>query len=837
MSAGMFAQRTFGTDRGRRGGLGRHHLGIVAAAATLLATAPLLSVYDDLTWLVRCAVAVAAIAAAAAGARALRAPAWVQVPAMLGALLLALTWQFPSGDELFLLPTLSTLEHFGSLLAEVPEVVATEAAPVRDHDGLLLLTALGVGLVAITVDLVTVALRRPAVAGLPMLAIYSVPVAVRADSVPALTFVVGAFGYLWLVGADNLDRVRRFGRRFTGDGRDVDLWEPSPLAAVGRRLTVIGALIAVALPLAVPGMTTGLTERFGSGVGGTGSGDGPPTAVNLFAQLDGLLNRDVVEELVRFSTSDPDPFYLRVGVADQITEEGFDHRAPRGASLAEPMPPPALAGRPGIALHRHEARVEILNWNMNRAPTFTELTGVSGLDDEWRYDLEQQVVFSPESGAAGLQYEFAYARPEYDPDALRRSTRLERDHPVQREFTEVIPEPRVSELVDGLVEGIETPYDQVLAIRNYFSRANGFRYSLETGSEVSGSAIVDFLLENKAGYCVQYAVGMAWMVREAGLPSRVAIGFTRGSPRADNTYVLTNHNLHAWTEVYLNGFGWVPFDPTPSSSVAGSTERDWEPDPDAPDTDGPSGPVTGPDNPPSSPGAGAGDNPLEGLAPDPGGGGGGPLGTDRSTWPQWVLGGLAVLLALLILPALRRAQLRRRRMPRRPASAGLAAEAADDPSLPELVVRGDSAAGARHRAHVAWDELLDTLVDFGVPLRPAESPRATARRLVRECRLDTEDRAAAADGVRLLGQAEERARYALAPLDPAGLVPALRAVRRALARQSSRRVRLRAVLMPPSTLLRWRTAVADATGRAAAVTGRLGDALGRLSPRRWLLSR
>ena len=50
--------------------------------------------------------------------------------------------------------------------------------PVPDLDGLLLLTTAGVGLVAVLVDLAAVGIRRPALAGLPMLAIYSVPVAV-----------------------------------------------------------------------------------------------------------------------------------------------------------------------------------------------------------------------------------------------------------------------------------------------------------------------------------------------------------------------------------------------------------------------------------------------------------------------------------------------------------------------------------------------------------------------------------------------------------------------------------------------------------------------------------
>jgi transglutaminase-like putative cysteine protease len=868
--------RTTAPDRPRRGGIaGRHQLAVVGGAATLLASAPMLSLFQGLSWLVHSAFAVAAVVAAGCGARALRAPVAVQALAMLGALVLAVTWLFRSGGEFLFLPTAATLAHFDNLLAEVPDVIARETVPVRTGDGLLLLTVLGVGLVAVLVDLAAVGARRPALAGLPMLAVYSVPVAVHLGSVPWYTFAIGVAGYLWLLGADSLDRVRRFGRRFTGDGRDVEQWEPSPLAAAGRRLTVIGLVIAVALPVAVPGMTTGLVDRFGSGLGpgGEGGRGGPPTAVNLFAALDGLLNRDEIVELVRFTTDDPDPFYLRIGVADRITERGFDHRAPQGGPLAEAVPGPRQ-DRPGVTYHAHRAEVEVLGWDMNRVPSFAELTGISGLDGRWRYDPGQKVVFADEAQASGLSYSFEYQRPEFDPQVLRRVRPLAGDHPVQREFAQIIPEERVSEQVDQLIDGIDSPYQQVLAILGFFSRSNGFSYSLDTGSEVTGSAIVDFLFENKTGYCVQYAAGMAWMVRDAGLPARVAVGFTKGNQRTGNTYLLTNHNLHAWTEVYLDGYGWVPFDATPRGSIAGSADPPWAPDPNAPpDPDGPDGPIgsgsaeSGGDLP--------GDNTLDNLAPEPGGGSAGPL-ADQSRWQSWLLAAAVLVAVLLVLPSLRRAQLRRRRLPRR--LDGRPGTAPDGAPAAGMVASGEPTAAARHRAHEVWDELLDTMIDYRVPLNQAETPRVTADRLIRECQLAAgpapaagrpaptgpptpaagrpaaptgpptpaagrpaapagPPTPAAGAGMRLLGHAEERARYSRQPLPAAGLVEALTAVRRALAGRATRRVRLRAVLLPPSTLLRWRTAAADRWSGAALAANRWGETVARVSPRRLLHSR
>ncbi|MBX6724129.1 MAG: transglutaminase domain-containing protein, partial [Dactylosporangium sp.] len=237
----------------------RRHLGLVAGAASLLAALPLATVFEEWTWFVRCVFAVAGVTAAAIGARALRVPVWGQAAAMVGALLVMLTFLTKdSGAVLGILPTTETFARFRELLEQARVATREMGVPVSDHDGLLFLSTLGVGGVAICVDLCAVALRRPAVAGLPMLAVYSVPVAVHQDSVSILPFVAGAAGFLWLLMADNIDRVRRFGRRFTGDGRDIDVWEPSPLAAAGRRMAIVGVLVAVALPLAVPGMTTGL---------------------------------------------------------------------------------------------------------------------------------------------------------------------------------------------------------------------------------------------------------------------------------------------------------------------------------------------------------------------------------------------------------------------------------------------------------------------------------------------------------------------------------------------------------------------------------------------------
>jgi hypothetical protein len=58
---------------------------------------------------------------------------------------------------------------------------------------------------------------------------------------------------------------------------------------------------------------------------------------------------------------------------------------------------------------------------------------------------------------------------------------------------------------------------------------------------------------------------MALMLRYLGIPSRVAAGFTSGRyDKEAGTWTVNDHEAHTWVEVWFKGYGWLPFDPTPS---------------------------------------------------------------------------------------------------------------------------------------------------------------------------------------------------------------------------------------------------------------------------------
>ncbi len=74
-----------------------------------------------------------------------------------------------------------------------------------------------------------------------------------------------------------------------------------------------------------------------------------------------------------------------------------------------------------------------------------------------------------------------------------------------------------------------------------------------------------FLFDTKEGYCQQFSGAMALMLRMAGIPARVASGFTPGSFDSDRgQYIVRDLDAHSWVEAFFPGIGWVTFDPTPT---------------------------------------------------------------------------------------------------------------------------------------------------------------------------------------------------------------------------------------------------------------------------------
>ncbi len=211
------------------------------------------------------------------------------------------------------------------------------------------------------------------------------------------------------------------------------------------------------------------------------------------------------------------------------------------------------------------------------------------------------VVLAPEGLKTGQTYTVWSYAPQVKPKALAK---LEADYPDEVErYLDVVPDVRfpafgvpdreaaVERLFaeradDALLAEYEalyrqarevagkaaSPYLVAASLEAWLRSEGGFRYE-ERPSQPIGSEppLVDFVLRTRAGYCQHFAGAMAVMLRLLGIPSRVAVGFTSGEyddRRAE--WIVTDHNAHAWVEVYFPDYGWLPFDPTPGRGELGA---------------------------------------------------------------------------------------------------------------------------------------------------------------------------------------------------------------------------------------------------------------------------
>nr|WP_239520315.1 transglutaminase domain-containing protein [Blastococcus saxobsidens] len=655
-----------------------------------------------------------------------------------------------------LLPTPGSVGDLVGVLSDGTAEMQEQATPALPLTGLLALTTLFVGLVAVVVDLVTVAGRRGALAGLALLVLVCVPVATVTGAVGLPALVAPAIGFAVLLRADQ--------RRVLGG---LHGWTGGTGAAL--RIGVAALAAALVLGPLVPTLQEG---SFATGLGG-GAGGATGTALDPAAELRGQLTRGEPIDLLRVDASVEDLGYLRAVALDEYdpvdgwTLSNLDgQRTVAEAESLAPLPPRQLA-RPVTA------EIEVLEHDDRFLPVPTSPLSVqvAGNAEDWRFDVPTGTVFGRDVTTAGQRYRVTANEPRPSAELLSGAPPMAADRPVQERFAALPPlDPAIGELTAQLTSGAPTPYEAVRRIQAYLTdRSNGFVYSLSTAPGTSGDDLVDFL-RLKRGYCEQYAGAMAVLVRQAGMPARVAMGYTPGSVQDDGSRLITSDDAHAWVEVYFQAYGWVPFDPTPIA-VDRRVQLPWSPRTSAEQDVTPTAPGSAPTAAPPV------EVPREDRVPEAA-----PQAAARpeeATSLRPVLAGVgAVTLAavLLILPGSLRALQRRRRL------AG-----------------GDAAQ--------LWDELTASAVDLGMRLHPSWTPRRIAGALTDAATPG----AAAAFGE--LARAEETATFGRpgsSPGDPR-LAATLRTARQALVGAQPWPRRLRARVWPVSLV----SGVRDTTARWA----------------------
>jgi transglutaminase-like putative cysteine protease len=171
----------------------------------------------------------------------------------------------------------------------------------------------------------------------------------------------------------------------------------------------------------------------------------------------------------------------------------------------------------------------------------------------------------------GFEYDVTSVLPNWTKDELENASQEIPDD-IRARYLELPRLPGdVRQLALDKTAGLTTNWDRALALQNYL-RAD-FTYNQQVGPGQSTGALENFLFETKEGYCEQFAGAFAVLAREAGIPSRVAVGFTWGIPddnSSPTTYRVRAEHAHAWPEVYIGQYGWVPLEPTPGRGPPGA---------------------------------------------------------------------------------------------------------------------------------------------------------------------------------------------------------------------------------------------------------------------------
>lgn len=121
--------------------------------------------------------------------------------------------------------------------------------------------------------------------------------------------------------------------------------------------------------------------------------------------------------------------------------------------------------------------------------------------------------------------------------------------------------PRTQEMSRNMRETAGSAEDFINQVLKKFNNEEFF-YTLEP-PPLGNNPVDRFLFDTKRGFCEHYASAFAVMMRAAGIPSRIVLGYQGGEMNPMGEYMIVRQaDAHAWTEVWLPGRGWYRVDPT-----------------------------------------------------------------------------------------------------------------------------------------------------------------------------------------------------------------------------------------------------------------------------------
>lgn len=172
-----------------------------------------------------------------------------------------------------------------------------------------------------------------------------------------------------------------------------------------------------------------------------------------------------------------------------------------------------------------------------------------------RHDGGRMLLRVEEPQAKRIRYQVWFGDTKKGPSAL--------DTEDMGKFTQYLPSlKRIPALAKRVTAGATTNRQRAEMIDKFLAEGE-YTYSLGGAPPPNVDPVEWFLFEAKTGHCEYYSSSMALMLRSLGVPARVVNGFNPGTfDPFSGTWVVRERNAHSWCEVFLDGEGWVEFDPT-----------------------------------------------------------------------------------------------------------------------------------------------------------------------------------------------------------------------------------------------------------------------------------
>jgi hypothetical protein len=496
-----------------------------------------------------------------------RGPILAVLGSAVGLLLTVSILVFP--DTLYgIFPTARTFSEIGRSIHQVSQQARVQVAPTVPLRPLLLAAMTAVWAASFASHALAMRSGSPLLAALPpasLLAFADITLEDGARPQFAALFLIGALAVLFM---DGLRRVRQWG--------PLHPWSPqrrrlmSPTATRGARRL---ALIAPGAALLIPGVLPGY-QRAGLLRLDTGPTPSTPT-INPLVSVTASLHLQHPLELFVVQSNHPD--YWRWMSLDQFNgttwttddlDVGKGGVVPAGGVLART--PLDSAINPDVHTVEVHQSFAISQPPGQWLPMAFRADSVAVGKSSIRYDLITAAAVPLVGSQPGLQYSVRSTVVEPTREDLENIPQSDYDVKTHPEYLpdELLPHTaqtaELKQIANQVTEGATTPFEKVLAIQQYL--ANGdFTYDQRVSGAYDVKTLVNFLIHTKRGFCQQFASAMAVLVRSLGYPARVATGFTPGRYDAEKKlYVVSTDNAHTWVEVLFPGYGWIPFEPTPT---------------------------------------------------------------------------------------------------------------------------------------------------------------------------------------------------------------------------------------------------------------------------------